>query len=213
MKRAIVGAILVFVALPLSAQRGRQASSTDPPYWVGLSYGYVDGLSFTDRDTRGSWQFSYASQLRATVEKTLQRGATVGVAAGFTTANLVYLGDRLAVPNCATTCPASADITQYVAFVRSGGGTGIFPMWELEAGITRFSNFRERTTGEALPPRNVTNDFTFGFGPGIGYGISPITSVYAASQLDFVLHPQDESAPVHSAPRLFSLRAGFRVGF
>jgi len=214
MKRSIVGALLVFVALPLSAQIGRRpAYSPDPPYWVGLSYGYVDGLGLTDRDTRGSWRFSYASQIRATIEKTVQRGVTFGAAAGFTTANLSYQNVGLTTPNCAVACQASADVTQYLAFIRRAGGPGFFPLFDLEAGITRFSNFHDRTTGDVLPPSHASNDFTFGFGAGFGYGFSPTTSLYVGNQFDLVLHPQDENVTTFSAPRIYSLRAGFRVGF
>jgi len=214
MRASIVGAILVFAALPLDAQIGRRSvSSSDPSYWVGLSYGYVDGIGLTDRDTRGSWQFSYASQIRATIEKTVSRGVTFGAAAGFTTANLAYSSDGLATPDCAVSCQASADVTQYVAFIRRSGGPGFYSLFDLEAGVTRFSNFHDRANGNALPPTHVTNDFTFGFGGGLGYGFSSTTSVYAAQQFDLVLHPQEEDATPFSAPRMLTLRAGFRVGF
>ena len=214
MKRSIAGAMLVFVALPLSAQIGRRPiSSPDPSFWVGLSYGYVDGLGLTDRDTRGSWRFSYSSQVRATLEKTLQRGVTLGAAAGFTTANLTYRSDGLTTPDCTVSCRASADVTQYVAFIRRAGGPGFYPLFDLEAGITRFSNFHDRTSGDVLPPTRASNDFTFGFGAGFGYGFSPTTSVYVGNQFDIVLHPQDEDVTAFSAPRIYTLRAGFRVGF
>jgi len=214
MKRSVVGAILVFVALPLSAQIGRRSTfSPDPPYWVGLSYGYVDGVGLTDRDTQGSWQFSYASQIRATIEKTLQRGVTLGAAAGFTTANLAYRSAGLTTPDCTVSCQASADVTQYVAFIRRSGGPGFYSLFDLEAGVTRFSNFHDRASGNALPPTHASNDFTFGFGGGLGYGFSPTTSVYVSQQFDLVLHPQEEDATPFSAPRMLTLRAGFRVGF
>lgn len=213
MKRSIFGLLLLAGALPLHAQLGRRpVRSSEPGYWVGLSYGYVEGLALTDRDTRGDWQFSYASQLRATLEKTVQPGVTVGAAAGFANANLSYRDDGLAT-SCAVSCRASADVTQYLAFIRRSGGPGFHSLVDLEAGVTRFSNFRERTSGDELPPTHVSNDFTFGLGFGFGYGFSPIASVYAIQQFDFVMHPQNDEVTTSSAPRLFNLRAGFRVGF
>lgn len=215
MRGSIVGAILVFAALPLDAQIGRRPASSpeDPSYWVGLSYGYVDGIGLTDRDTRGSWQISYASQLRATLEKTLQHGVTVGAAAGFATAGLAYQNAGVTTPDCTQSCQANVDISQYVAFIRRAGGPGFYTLLDFEAGITRFSNFHDRATGDVLPPTHATNDPTFGFGGGIGYGFSPTTSVYIAQQFDFVLHRQDTTVTAFSAPHVFSFGAGFRIGF
>src|SRR4051812_47911779 len=76
--------------------RGRQqGSAADPGYWVGLSIGYVDGTTINDGDTGSSWRFGYTAQIRATLEKTLQRGVTVGASAGFSNAPLTYVSGFL----------------------------------------------------------------------------------------------------------------------
>ncbi len=166
----MLGALLVASALPASAQIGRPrvAYNPDPKYWVGLSYGYVDGLTLSDESTNSTWRFGYSSQLRATLEKTIQRGVTLGAAAGFTNARLTYAGSG----NACLSCAAQADITQYTVFFRSGGGVGFHGMYNVEAGVTRFSNFRERDTHTALPPGSPSNDITLGFGGGFAYGFS-----------------------------------------
>ena len=208
--RRIVLAVLACSALPLQAQIGRRVSA-EPGYWVGLSYGYVDGVTLTDETTSSTWRFRYTSQIRATFEKTLQRGITVGAAAGFSNGRLTYTGGSVSGV-CIASCSADADVSQYTAFVRGGNGLGFHGFYNLEAGVTRFSNFRERDSGDQLQPMSATNDLTFGFGGGFGYGFSPTMSAYAGEQIDLVLHPQADGAD-GSAPRLMTFRAGFRVGF
>ena len=206
----------IAIVTPLHAQIGprlpRPGLGTDPDYWVGLSYGYVEGISLSDEATNGIWRFAYTSQIRATFEKTVQRGVTVGVAAGFSTARLTYEASTSSA-SCGFSCDANADITQYTGFVRGGGGgIGFHGMYTLEGGITRFSNFRERTSGNALPPANATNDFTFGFGGGLGFGLSRESEIYVGEQTNFVLHPEAPGQNA-SAPRMLVFRAGFRFGF
>jgi len=198
------------VAATSEAQIGRPRPgfNAGPNYWVGLSLGYVDGMTLRDESTSSTWSFAYTSQLRATIEKTVQRGVTIGAAAGFSNGRLTYQGATLS--ECGISCPADADITQYMAFVRTGGtGVGFHGTYSLEGGITRFSNFRERSTGNALPPASATNDFTFGFGGGFEYGFSPTMAAYVNQHFDVVLHRQDSG----SAPRLLTFSVGGRIGF
>jgi hypothetical protein len=208
MKGRLFCAVLLAAAVPIDAQVSRSRFSTDPKYWVGLSYGYVDGITLNDEESSSRWQFAYTTQLRATIEKTMQRSVTIGASAGFANGRLTYSGSALNTA-CGVSCRASADITQYMAFVRGGGGLGFHGTYSLEAGVTRFSNFRERESGNALPPASAASDFTFGFGGGFEYGFSSTATAYVGQQFDFVLHPQETG----SAPRLLTFRAGFRVGF
>src|SRR5262245_18457867 len=119
-------ALLLAGALPASAQfplPGRRAGGIDPPYWVGLAYGYVSGMTINDGASAATWQFGYASELRASIEKTIQSGITIGASAGFATAPLTYVSNSFSAA-CGSQCAANADITQYMAFVRAGGGPG-----------------------------------------------------------------------------------------
>jgi hypothetical protein len=216
-RRFAFAALIAAAAAPVGAQigRGRQAGySTGPDYWVGLSYGYMDGLTLNDGHSNSTWEFRYASQLRATLEKTISNGISLGASAGFSNPQLSYVGRNVGDP-CGPGCQADAQVTQYMAFVRSGGGPGFHGLFNLEAGATQFSKFRDRTTGISLAPSNSSYDFTFGFGGGFGYGISQNTDFYISEQMDIVLHPQGDvtGAQSTSAPRLSVFRAGARVGF
>lgn len=214
MNTRILCALLIALTSPLGAQIGRRPQvRSGPNYWVGLSYGLLEGMTLTDDASSTRWQFRYSSQLLATFEKDLDVGASVGVSAGFSNARLTYSG--LSFNNsCGVQCEATADITQYLLFVRGGRpGIGFHSNFTLEGGITQFGKFREQATGTDLPPTKSTNDFTFGFGAGFGFGLSQISEIYVSEQFDFVMHPQSTAATSQFAPRTMIFRAGFRLGF
>jgi len=222
MVRRIVCSMMVVLlslfsgAADAGAQLGRRSNglSSEPGYWVGLSVGYVDGFTTSDQATGGLWQIGYTSQLRATLEKSLQRGASIGVAAAFSNAPLTYNNGNSFDVNCIGSCAAHVDITQYLAFVRAGGsGTGFHGMFNLEGGVTSFSNFRESGTDTRLEPTTQKYDPTFGFGAGFGYGFSRSTELYADGLTDIILHKQASGAVSQSAPHQTTLRAGLRIGF
>ena len=192
-------------------RRGRQQGEPDPGYWVGLSFGYVDGTTINDGDTGTQWRFGYTSQVRATLEKTLQRGVTLGASAGFSDSPLTYVSGFVDPhTNCVGACDATANVTQLMAFIHGGGSTGFHFVYDLEGGLTEFSKFRTKLNEDPLPP-STKYDFTFGFGGGLGYGFSQISDIYVSEMTDLVLHPSNGTST--SAPRLFQFRAGFRVGF
>jgi hypothetical protein len=83
----------------------------------------------------------------------------------------------------------------------------------LEGGVTQFSNFRDDITDARLATASNSYDFTFGFGAGIGYALSPTADIYAGESTDIILHPQSTAVTDQSAPHLLTFRAGFRIGF
>jgi hypothetical protein len=114
--------------------------------------------------------------------------------------------------DCFDGCTAKADVTQWLAFLHYGSGLGFHGVYNLEAGITQFGNFREASTGDALPGGSSSNDFSFGLGGGAGYGFTPTMDGYVAENFDLVLHPQGANV-TGDAPRFFTFRIGFRAGF
>ncbi|MEP6494893.1 MAG: hypothetical protein ABJF01_19555 [bacterium] len=204
-------------SISAGAQIGRRtnSASSEPGYWVGISLGYVDGFTSSDEATGSVWRIGYTSQLRATLEKTLQRGATIGVAAAFSNAPMTYdAGATSFDATCPVSCQAHVDLTQYLAFIRVGGsGIGFHGMFNLEGGATTFANFRESVSDAQLQPTAQHYDPTFGFGGGFGYGFSQSAELYADGLTDIILHHQAPGAASQSAPHQTTLRAGFRIGF
>jgi hypothetical protein len=178
-----------------------------------LSLGYVGGTTIDDGTTGNQWRLGYTAQIRATFEKTIQRGVTAGVSAGFSTPPIDYIGTSFnSFASCGGECLANADVAQYLAFIRVGGGMGIHALYNAEAGVTEFSNFRTQSTNAILDPTSPAYDFTFGLGGGVAYGFSATADAYVEEEGDFVLHPQGNTVTT-AAPHEFTLRAGFRVGF
>jgi hypothetical protein len=214
---AAVAAVTALAPRCAQAQVGRQRGTyaAEPDYWVGLSYGFMDGATFADGATSTTWDFGYTSQIRATLEKTLQRGVTGGIAASFATAPLDYVSSAASPigTGCEFGCQANADVSQYVAFIRAGGRPGFHGLFNLEAGATQFSHFRDRTSGATLPPTSAKYDFTFGFGGGFAYGMSPSSEIYVTDGWDIVLHPRGATAGASSAPRVMAVQLGGRIGF
>ncbi|HVX39833.1 MAG TPA: hypothetical protein VHB25_09690 [Gemmatimonadaceae bacterium] len=215
MRRLIVVAMLAAAAArPVRAQIGpmpRGPFTSQPQYWVGLSYGYLAGTTIV-QDAE-IWDFAYTSQIRATLEKAVQRDFTIGVSAGFANASLNASVDH-PVPAgvCATNCPETAEITQLLAFVNGGSGAiGFHALYNLEAGLTQFANFRDASTGTR--GSISATDFTFGLGGGIGYRISPLADAYVSEQGDFILDSPAPGTTQSNAPRQFTFRVGFRYGF
>ncbi|MGH7616358.1 MAG: hypothetical protein ACREPM_03950 [Gemmatimonadaceae bacterium] len=218
MIRRIAVALLVagtVLAKPAGAQIGRipRGGYGDPGYWVGVSYGYVSGTTIADDATSSVWQFGYTSQLRASIEKTVQSGFSIGASAAFETAPLTYSSNTFTAA-CAGSCAANANISQYMAFIRGGSGPGFHVVYTLEAGMTEFSKFRTKDGDASLAPTTAKYDFSFGVGGGFGYGFSRTSEVYAGQQWDMVMHPQGTAAGTNTnAPRMSTFRAGFRIGF
>ena len=202
------------VTLPSQAQIGSGAC-TAPIRDIG--WGCRTAMcpepTIADDATSAVWQFGYTSQLRASIEKTVSNGMTLGASAGFSTAPLTYTSSTITAA-CIGSCAANANIAQYMAFFRGGGGAGFHGIYSIEAGMTEFSKFRTRDGDATLPPTGAKYDFSFGFGAGAGYGFSSAAEVYASEQWDLVLHPQGSAAGTNTnAPRISTFRGGFRVGF
>ena len=218
LRRTLCSMVLLFATAPaaLHAQIGRQrpTTSADPGYWVGLSIGYVSGITTTDDATGATWVFGYTSQVRATVEKTFSQGMTAGLAAGYSSAPLTYRSASQFNGACPGACQANADITQYLVFVRaaSGSASGFGGTFGAEAGVTQFSKFRDRATKTSLDPADGSYDPTFGFVAGFRYRMSRLSELYVDQSYDFVLHKQSSSVTNQEVPRLLTFRGGIRFG-
>lgn len=218
MRRAIVGlafgtCVAAGMAPGALAQypRSPQGYLQQPKTWVGLSVGFLDGMTIDDGDTDSEWQFGYSTQVRATLEEVVQGNMTVGVAAGFSTAPLTYSSFD-GFGECAFSCTAHADITQVLGTLRGGGGIGLHGIYEIEAGLTEFSNFREDFTNTPLSP-DSRYDFSFAFGGGIGFGLVGLGEIFAAEEIGTVLHSNNAANIQTTPPRIFTTRIGWRYGF
>ncbi len=208
----IVGAALATRGDAQIIPRAPRGAAQTSPYWVGLSYGLFELGTYEDGRSNTQWNFGYTTALTATLEKTLAAGAAVGIEATFANPKLNYnpIGT---FTTCPTGCTATADVTQYMATGRIGGGfLGFQSSLVVEAGATQFSNFRDVTTNTRLDGVGGHWDPTFGTGYDFGVVLRPTTDVYIETGLLFVMH--DQGNTVTAAPPInYTLKVGVRQGF
>jgi hypothetical protein len=182
------------------------------PYWVGLTYGLFELGTYTDGKSNTTWNFGYTTSIAATLERALTAGTSVGLEAGFASPRLNY--NPVGVfGTCAVACTAKADVTQFLATGRLGGGFfGFLSSLVVEAGVTQFANFRDATTNTRLTGMGGSWDPTFGTGYELGVSLTPRTQAYFETGLLFVMH--DQGNTVTTAPPINSIfKIGVRQGF
>ncbi|HEY2165118.1 MAG TPA: hypothetical protein VGH04_14055 [Gemmatimonadaceae bacterium] len=196
------------------AQIGRAPRGPDPtsPYSVGLSYGLFEVGTYTDGRSNTTWDFGWTTSIAATLEKSLSAGTAVGVEAAFASPRLNY-NPVGAFGTCTFGCTAKADVTQFLATGRLGGGfLGIRSSFIVKAGATQFGNFRDATTDTKLSGMGGGWDPTFGTDYDFGVSLTPKTEMYFETGLLFVLH--DSGNTVTTAPPTnYTIKIGVRQGF
>jgi hypothetical protein len=185
----------------------RIGRTRDPIAWTSLSIGWFRQNPLCDQETNACWDFGSAPQWRGTLEFPMGRGATVGGAATIARVPLVYNGGIGA--NSCVQCDADANIVQYLANVRIGGGSGFHQVIDLNAGTTVFSNFRS-TTGTRLGGKAVT-DWSFSVGYGFGYSLSPRMQIMLLQEYGLVIHARQSGSAERTAQQS-TIRIGGRVG-
>jgi hypothetical protein len=185
----------------------RIGRTRDPIAWTSLSIGWFRQNALCDQETNACWDFGSAPQWRATLEFPMGRGATVGAAATIARVPMVYNGGIGA--NSCVRCDADANIVQYLANVRIGGGSGFHQVIDLNAGTTVFSNFRS-TTGTRLGGKAVT-DWSFSVGYGFAYSLSPRMQIMLLQEYGLVIHARQSGSAERTAQQS-TIRLGGRVG-
>lgn len=207
----LVAAIMIVTgAVDAAAQIIRPGAIVrDPTVWTSLSAGLMQLETISDYPSDTDWDFGSIIAWRASVEKTISRGTTVGLAGMMSRPGVVTLG-----PACPQTCEADANVFQILAMFRGGGGRGLHQVIEVQAGATGYSNFRERSTDARLRPLETVWDPTISLGYGLGYTISPSTAVQIIQDYGLLLHRTGSTAPANASRsrQWYVTRIGFRYG-
>ena len=206
------------VLMLLTAAAGARAAAQErfpvmrrsgPTAWASLSVGLLQVSTMYDPTSNSDWDFGNIVQFRGSLEREIQRGASLGAVASFARAPLTYFG-----PECVAGCNADAGVWQALALFRIGGGGmfGLHQVIELEAGATGFTNFRENS-GVALSPRSVV-DPTFNLGYGFGYSFSPSAQLTVVQQFGLIVHRKGDrpAGDQSNVPRTSVTRIGVRLG-
>jgi hypothetical protein len=211
----VKGRSLVVVGLWLGSATLAQAQiiqgpgirTRGPLAWTSLGIGWMQLGGLVDGESNATWDFGSAPQWRASLEFPLGRGASIGGMATTARVPLIYSGGLGA--NSCVSCDADANVSQFMATLHIGGGSGFHQVIDVSAGTTVFSNFRS-TGGTKLGGKAVT-DWTFGIGYGFGYSLSDRMSIMIVQDYGLIIHKR-QSGSTNNTAQQSTLRIGARYG-
>jgi hypothetical protein len=194
-RRIAVLFLLSLAAAPAGAQimsvpKGSLAK--EPAFVLGLTVGLQALQSVNDSDTQSIWDFSQSAEFGATLEKSLGRGATFGLAATYAKMPLRYIDTASVIGNVAVCCKAHVDVITAGAQFTAGGGAGFHQLVVINAGIIAFQNFDVKSDG-SVTPRPPTRDIDprLAVAYGFGYGFSARSEAFILQEYAVALHQGD----------------------
>jgi hypothetical protein len=196
------------------AQFGRQPSYATQN-WVAGGVTVNQGFTLHDGVTDSQWAFDSGTGYWASIEHPTQNGILVGVQGSFATPILLYTTNTASgAVDCTAGCAATGTVRQFMGLIKSGNSYGAHPVIEATAGAMGFSNFKQQTTNTPLGPATTKYDFSFALGYGLGFSLSPTSTVEIIQEIGTVMH-STSGLPVgsRSYPRLSVTRIGWRFAF
>lgn len=178
-----------------------------PNAWASLGIGWLQQGGLCDPGSGSCWNFGNAMQWRGTLEYPMGRGATFGVAATTSRVPLRYVRTL----GCPTGCDADANVSQYLAQLHLGGGSGIQQAIDVTAGMTAFTNFRSKNTGARLEPAKAASNFSFSVGYGFAFPIKRNFQIALSQEYGQVIGKRISGQSSNTA-RQNVTRIGARVG-
>lgn len=177
-----------------------------PNAWASLGIGWLQQGGLCDPGSNTCWNFGNAAQWRASIEKPMGRGATIGAAATTARVPLIYRST-----GACNNCDADANVSQYLGQLHLGGGTGIQQAIDFTAGATVFTNFREAATGAKLDPAKAVTNFSFSISYGFAVPIRQNFLVALSQEYGQIIGKRIAGRSSNTAPQNIT-RLGARVG-
>lgn len=206
MRTFLMLSALVLLPATLRAQDG---GAREPRFWLSLGGGYLMLQHVDDGGTNARWDFGDGWPMRISIERSVSRSATLGVAAMWIRAPLTYRS----VDSCGV-CDAHAAVAYYGPMFRMGRDATFYQFLEVSAGVMQYGSFEHDDTGARLPPVSTNRDFAFALATGLGYALRPDWELEFSGSLINAVHERDGlpgNAPTMRQHRLF--RLGLRVGY
>jgi hypothetical protein len=207
----ICGAVIpaLLLASSLDAQIIRMPRrSLEPGAFFSLAIGMRQQASVADGRSGSTWDFGQGVEYRASLEHHLRAGTSVGIAYGRSTMPLHYSSALLGTDG-------EARLQSLMLTLHGGGSSGLHQVFDLGAGITRYSNFRRDSDGAPIagaPARD--DDLSFSLGYGIGYAFSARSAVTVVQEYGLIIHQR--TGLTGTEPRsqqVYTTRVGVRLGF
>jgi hypothetical protein len=214
--------LLALATHQASAQRRRPSAVRygEPGYWFSAGAGLFSGPGVNDGKTASTWDFgnSMNAQYRASLEKTVGSGSTIGVAGTFAHVPFVYYSGGVITPagtggtQCAQ-CNAHLDMSTLMGVFRAGAGIGFHQVIELSGGAVFYRNLKEDAGGAKLAPSGGNTDPIFAIGYGLGYGFNNRTQFNFVPEYAIAIHERSGlSNGVSNTNSTRSYRLSLRVG-
>lgn len=170
-----------------------QRIARTPTTWTSLGVGFMQLPVIADYTTATSWDFGTIIAWRASIEQAVGRSTMAGLTGMISRSGLAQYDGARCGP-----CEADGNVFQILGLVRTGGGGQFHQVIELQAGVTGFSNFRERGSSGSLPPAGTVWDPTASLGYGIGFTINPTFQVNVVQDYGIMLHRRGGNAPANA---------------
>lgn len=198
--------VLIPVLLSLGAHVS-QAQIIDSPRGSGQPLAFVSlsaawtgfGGGLCSEERGACWDMGSGLQWRGSIEMPMGRGASIGVAA--TTARLPITYQNI---------DADVNLTQVMANLHIGGGSGFYQVIDASAGVSMFSNFTA-TNGTALGPGGSTSNFNFNVGYGFAYAMSPRFEISLVQEYGLIIGDRIAGSTNNTTTQQ-TTRIGVRVG-
>lgn len=216
MRRIAVLFLLSLAAAPAGAQImsvPKGALAKEPAFVLGLTIGLQALQNVNDSDTQSIWNFSQTVEFGASLEKSLGRGTTFGLAGTYSKMPLRYI-DTASVGTYDPCCKAHVDVITAGAQFTSGGGAGFHQLVVINAGIIAFQNFDVKSNGTVVsrpPTRDIDPRLAVGYG--FGYGFSARSEAFIMQEYAVALHQGDGVlGDTRKQYQQQTTRIGIRVG-
>ncbi len=203
-----VAAVALLAPGVAEAQVFRVSGPGEPAYWVSGGAGYLSHGRVHDGETQTRWDFAGGLQWRASLERSIQRESSIGIAASWSELSLRYHSLDGSFP----ARDAHANVWQVLATFHAGGGDGFHQVIQINAGMAGYSGFTADDTDEALPPsdRNLALSIGYGF----GFTMGARTHINIVQDFGYVFRsrrglPGDIGGSAQASTLRVTLRQGF----
>jgi hypothetical protein len=192
---SLLGADVVRAQI-IDSQRG----TGQPLAFASLSAAWTGfGGGLCNEEHQACWDMGSGLQWRGSLEMPMGRGASIGVA-----------GTLARLPITYQNIDADVNLTQVMANLHIGGGSGFYQVIDASAGISMFSNFRS-TAGAPLGPGKTTSDFHFNVGYGFAYAWSPRFEISLMQEYGLIIGDRIAGSTNNTTSQQ-TTRVGVRVG-
>jgi hypothetical protein len=183
------------------------------PNWIGGGVAISNAFTLRDGVTNSDWAVDGGLGYTASFEHPTQGGMTIGVQGTYATPSMIYTSSTGAV-NCSGGCSATGTVMQIMGLIHSPNSYSFHGVYQLTAGATGFSRFRDQSSNSQIGPKSTDYDFSFAIGYGLGVGVSSTLGIEVMQEIGTVLHQKTGlTAGSGNYPRMLATKLMGKIAF